>query len=381
MSHPDDALHYPWADALPEPGAALELAPGVLWLRLPLPFALNHINVWLLRDHLEVGGQVHHGWTLVDTGIHRPELQTLWQQIFAQVLGGKPILRVIATHMHPDHVGLAHWLCTQFSDDQHECRLWMSHADYSLAVLASRGGNGFGGEATADFFQSHGMNDASQLAGIRNRRDYYPGLVPALPSGFHRLRDGQVVRIGDDDWSCIVGYGHAPEHIALVQPQRRLLISGDMVLPRISTNVSVYNIEPEGNPLQDFLDSLRRYEALHPETLVLPSHGMPFGGAVPKAIEHGLHARIAQLRAHHHSRLDEVLAACAQGPVSAMEMVAVIFKRPLDAHQISFAMGESIAHLHALWHAGAVQRSRDAQGVWRFSAPTLGGAAALLRAA
>ena len=363
-------LHYPWGDTLPEPGHAQEVSPGVYWLRLPLPFALDHINVWLLRDHMDVNGERREGWTLVDCGIHKPQLKELWAQIFDQVLQGLPILRVMVTHMHPDHVGLAQWLCEHWSRDDHDCGLWMSFTDYSHAMLGTHGGTGFGGEEAARFFRTHGMLGDDQLAGMRQRRDYYRGLVPSLPDHFHRLRDGQTVRIGDDDWQCIVGYGHAPEHIALSQPERKLLISGDMVLPRISTNISVYNTEPEGNPLDDFLTSLSRYEVLDPATLVLPSHGKPFGAAPEHPEAHGLHERIRQLREHHHDRLVEVLDACRAQPGSGMDMIPVIFKRPLDLHQTSFAIGEAIAHLHALWFDGQLTRFKDEQGVWRFRATT-----------
>ena len=361
-------LHYPWGDTLPEPGRAQEVAPGVFWLRLPLPFALDHINVWLLRDHMLINGQRQEGWTLVDCGIHKPQLKALWAEIFEHVLQGLPILRVMVTHMHPDHVGLAHWLCEHWSSDAHDCSLWMSFTDYSHAMLGTHGGTGFGGDEAARFFRAHGMVGDDQLAGMRERRDYYRGLVPSLPDHFHRLRDGQTVRIGDDDWQCIVGYGHAPEHIALSQPERKLLISGDMVLPRISTNISVYNSEPEGNPLHDFLTSLSSYEDLDPATLVLPSHGKPFGAAQQQPEAHGLHERIRQLREHHQDRLAEVLEACKTQAGSGMDMIPVIFKRPLDLHQTTFAIGEAIAHLHALWFEGKLVRFKDEHGVWRFSA-------------
>jgi glyoxylase-like metal-dependent hydrolase (beta-lactamase superfamily II) len=141
-----------------------------------------------------------------------------------------------------------------------------------------------------------------------------------------------------------------------------------MVLPRISTNISVYNSEPEANPLHDFLESLSRYEALDASTLVLPSHGKPFGAAPQDPLAHGLHERIRQLREHHQDRLDEVRVACREQPGSGMDMIPVIFKRPLDLHQTTFAIGEAIAHLHALWFDGRLRRHRDAQGVWRFQA-------------
>jgi glyoxylase-like metal-dependent hydrolase (beta-lactamase superfamily II) len=171
--------------------------------------------------------------------------------------------------------------------------------------------------------------------------------------------DGMRLRIGSHEWVCIDGFGHAPEHIALYCEALKVLISGDMVLPRISSNVSVYEVEPEGDPLSQFLTSIDRFKPLPVETLVLPSHGRPFKG---------LHERINQLHAHHQERLNEVMQACEGQALTAMQVLPVLFKRALDLHQTTFAMGETIAHVHALWHAGKLQRQQDAQGVYRFMA-------------
>jgi len=179
-----------------------------------------------------------------------------------------------------------------------------------------------------------------------------------MPPTFRRLMDGNVLRIGEHEWRCIVGYGHAPEHMALYCAALGLLISGDMMLPRISTNVSVYEGEPEADPLTLFLDSIDRFEALPADTLVLPAHGKPFVG---------LHTRIAQLHEHHRERLADVLVTAREHPVTAHELLPVLFHRQLDLHQTTFAMGEAVAHLHRLWYAGQLQRTRDAQGVWRFA--------------
>ena len=183
-------------------------------------------------------------------------------------------------------------------------------------------------------------------------------MVPQVPSQFHRLQDKQKLLINGQTWQCISGYGHAPEHMALYQAEQGLLISGDMVLPRISTNVSVYDAEPEADNLRLFLESIDKFKPLPSDTLTLPSHGKPFVG---------LHERIAQLHAHHRDRLEEVLQACAQTACSAHDVLPVLFKRPLDLHQTTFAMGEAVAHLHCLWHAGRLKRMQDAQGVWRFT--------------
>ena len=347
MANPHESeLHYLLADRLPARGQVLEVAPGVRWLRMGLPFALDHINLWLLDDGP--------GWTIVDCGISNDATKADWQQVFDTELQGKPVTRVIATHMHPDHIGLAHWLTERW-----DCLLWVSATDFNAAHMASQSTTGFGGDHAAAFFASHGLTDAGALEQVRARRNYYPSMVPKVPRAYRRLMDGLRVEIGGRSWRCIAGYGHAPEHIALHCDELGLLISGDMVLPRISTNVSVYDLEPESNPLTLYLDSLRAYEALASDTRVLPSHGKPFSG---------LHARVRQLREHHEERLVEAETACRTRPCHAAELLPLLFKRKLDLHQTTFAMGESVAHLHALWFDGRVERQRGADGLWRFAA-------------
>ena len=349
MNPNESELHYPLGVTLPASGTTLEVAPGVRWLRMALPFALNHINLWLLRDRQD-GIE---GWSIVDCGITNDDTRQAWEQVFATQLQGLPVLRVIVTHMHPDHIGLAHWLTERWN-----CRLWISATDFHAARMASQNTTGFGGDRAAAFFASHGMTDPEALAKVRARSNYYAGMVPQVPPQYRRLMDTMTLEIGGHAWTCIAGHGHAPEHIALHSAKQGLLISGDMILPRISTNVSVYDLEPESDALSLFLDSIARYERLPAQTLVLPSHGKPFTG---------LHARVRQLREHHDERLAEVLAACARAPSHAADMLPVLFKRTLDLHQTTFAMGEAIAHLHALWHVGKLARRAGADGVWRFS--------------
>ena len=344
-------LHYPLGDTLPQPGEAMEVAPGVRWIRMRLPFALDHINLWLLRDTIDGVA----GWTVVDCCISHDAARAQWEQIFETQLQGLPILRVIVTHMHPDHIGLADWLCRRWN-----APLWISATDYHVArVLTTAGDTLAGGDAAADFFASHGLADAESVAKIRARTNYYANMVPAVPARFVRMLDGDIVPIGGRAWRCISGYGHAPEHIALYCEALKVLIGGDMMLPRISTNVSVHEQEPEADSLALFLASIDRFRGLPENTLVLPSHGKPF---------RGLHARIRQLHDHHRERLEEVLVEARQRPMSAHDALPILFKRPLDLHQLTFAMGEAVAHLHALWHAGKVTRRKDAEGVWRFSA-------------
>jgi glyoxylase-like metal-dependent hydrolase (beta-lactamase superfamily II) len=349
MNELERQLGYPLGDTLPALGATLEVAPGVRWLRMQLPFQLDHINLWLLRD---VQGGVQ-GWTIVDCGITDDATRAHWETVFERELQGLPVLRVIVTHMHPDHIGLAHWLTERW-----QVRLWISATDYNAARMASAATTGFGGPATATFMASHGVTDPGALEKIRARTNYYASMVPHVPTAFRRLMDGDVLRIGAHDWACHAGHGHAPEHMSLHCAALGVLISGDMVLPRISTNVSVYEIEPESNPLALYLASIGRMKALPADTLVLPSHGRPFTG---------LHTRVDQLTAHHDERFADVLAACAREPQHAAGLLPVLFRRPLDLHQTTFAMGESVAHLNALWHDGRLRRRLDADGIHRFS--------------
>jgi glyoxylase-like metal-dependent hydrolase (beta-lactamase superfamily II) len=349
MNALEQQLQYPFGDTLPDVGTTLEVAPGVRWLRMLLPFQLNHINLWLLRDRID-GVE---GWTIVDCGITNDATRDAWEQIFANELGGLPVLRVIVTHMHPDHMGLAHWLTERWN-----VRLWISATDYNTARLASTATTSFGGEGTARFMASHGLVDPESQEKIKARKNYYAGMVPQVPASFRRIFDADRILINGNAWVCHVGYGHAPEHMSLHCEALNTLISGDMVLPRISTNVSVHETEPESNPLRLYLDSIKRMKALPAEVLVLPSHGRPFVG---------LHTRVDQLVAHHDERLADVIVACTEAPQCAADLLMILFRRQLDLHQTTFAMGESVAHLHALWLDGQLVRRLDADGIYRFT--------------
>ena len=348
MNADEQALHYPFGDTLPQRGQALPVAEGLRWIRMALPFALDHINLWLLRDAFEG----REGWTVVDCCIDHEASRADWTSLFDSALDGLPIVRVLVTHMHPDHIGLAHWLCERW-----KAPLWISATDYHVARSNTRASSGNGGAAAAAFFAQHGLRDPQVMAEIGGRTDYYRNLVPDLPPRFRRLMDGDIVRVGQRNWRCVAGYGHAPEHMALLSEDESLLISGDMLLPRISTNVSVYEIEPQANPLQAFLNSIDRYAGLSPQALILPSHGRPFMGAAE---------RVRQLHAHHAERLADVLAACRVRPQTAADVLPILFRRPLDLHQTTFAMGEAIAHLHALWFGGQIHRALSDDGVYEF---------------
>lgn len=335
-----DALSYPWSDT-PPGGTVREVAPGVGWVRMPLPFALDHVNVWLLDD-----GEAA---VVVDTGFGLDEVRAHWEAILAA--DGRRLSRVLVTHCHPDHLGLADWLAAR--DGTPVCMtqgeflgghaLWHQLPGHCVADMVHQ-------------FRTHGL-DAARLDALSARGNAYRRGVPSLPSSYHRLFDGDRLTIGAHEWEVIVGYGHAPEHASLYCATLGVLISGDMLLPRISTNVSVFAATPDDDPLAWFLDSLRRINDLPDDTLVLPSHGRPF---------RGIRARAAQLIEHHRDRCTELLTAC-DTPRSAGELLGTLFPRELDTHQVMFAMGEAIAHLNHLAARGTLRRQTDDDGVIRFA--------------
>ena len=340
-------LEYPFP-APPAPGATIEVAPRIHWLRMPLPFALDHINLWLLADDDR--------FALVDCGYGDGPTRALWEQHFATLLAARPLARIVATHCHPDHVGNAAWLSARTG-----APVAMTHAEFLTAHALAGQHGGYGAAPTIALFRKHGMAP-EHIAAFDARGNPYRRGVPELPATFDRLLDGDTRTLGGTAWTVVEGHGHSPEHASLFSRERGVLISGDMLLPKISTNVSVWAPEPDGDPLRRFLDSIAAFETLPPDTLVLPSHGLPF---------RGIPVRVAQLRAHHDARLSELAAAvgAAHAPVSAADVVPVLFRRELDLQQRYFAMGEAIAHLNRLWRAGRVVRDVAADGAIRFGPP------------
>lgn len=341
------APEYPYAEP-PAPGTTLEVAPGLHWLRMALPFALDHINLWLLDD----GTKDDAGWLIVDTGLGNAPTRAVWEKIFAEKIGAKPVRRVLVTHYHPDHAGNAAWLCERTG-----AQLWMTRGEYLTVHAAMHGAAGYSAESQKRLFLANGLGEA-QANELLSRGGLYRRLVPEFPFSHRRLFEGERIAVGGRDWRVIVGYGHAPEHASLYCEALNVLISGDMLLPRISTNVAVRPVDPWSNPLHAFLQSVRRYRELPRDVLVLPSHGLPFRGA---------HERVTQLEAHHAERLAELRAACAQAPRAAADVLEVLFKRKLDTGQIFFALGEAIAHLHYLHYDGQLARTVGADGVARFA--------------
>jgi glyoxylase-like metal-dependent hydrolase (beta-lactamase superfamily II) len=336
--------------AAPGAGRIIEVAPGVRWLRMPLPFALDHINLWLLDDQIDG----IRGWTAVDTGYGDEATRALWEQHLAHSLDGRPLLRVITTHYHPDHMGNAAWLIARQA--RGDKLLWSTQSEFQTAHLVWTQLSQYRMADTAAFFTRHGMPAAVTSAHASRGNKYRQG-VPELPQAYRRIFRGDTIAIGGRPWRVIIGLGHAPEHASFYCDELGVLISGDMLLPKISTNVSVWANDPLGDPVRLFVESIQTYVDLPDDTLVLPSHGLPFIG---------IRARVKALTDHHRDRLGELERAAGTG-VSAFDVLPVLFRRELDLQQQFFAMGEAIAHLNHSWHRGHLTRSVGSDDIIRFS--------------
>ncbi|MGF1455258.1 MAG: MBL fold metallo-hydrolase [Alphaproteobacteria bacterium] len=333
------ALTFPFETA-PEPGETLEVAPGILWFRLPLPFALNHINVWLIDD-----GE---GWAVVDTGIDTAGVREMWDGVLKRVLGGRPVTRVIVTHLHPDHVGLAGWLVRRFDVPFH-----MSRTEYAMCRMLVADTGKDAPEEGIRFYRAAGFSEV-QLEAYSQRFGGFGRRVSALPESFIRMRDGDRLVIGGRTWHLIAGGGHSPEHISLHCPELDLYISGDQVLPSISSNISVWPTEPLSDPLSDWLEACRRIPTLVPQTvLVCPAHQKAF---------HGLHERCAALVAEHEEGLSKLLDMLGE-PRRAVDVFTALFRREITGELVGMATGEALAHLNCLKDRGALSVERDGSGV------------------
>ena len=329
-------LVFPFGAYAPEPGTLAEVAPGVLWMRSPLPFALNHINLYVLDagDH----------WVIVDTGVASPDIKAQWRAALEGPLAGKPVGRIIVTHYHPDHVGLAGWLAKKSG-----APLAMTRGEYMLARVLTLDVRPEPPEEALHFHRRAGWSD-DQVEALRARGwgGFARGVAP-LPAGFQRLREGDVLTIGQRRWTVVTGAGHSPEHACLLSDDG-ILIAGDQVLPRITSNVSVYPTEPLADPLGEWLDSLAKLKGLPEATRVLPSHNEPFDG---------LHLRLDALADDHHRKLDALETRIVE-PATAAETFATLFRRPIGDNERGMATGEALAHLHWLERRGRAVRLADA---------------------
>ena len=338
-SREERGLTYPFGPP-PGPGEAVEIAPDIRWMRLAMPIVLNHINVYALRDG--------DGWALVDTGLNLAASRDEWDRLLAGPLEGRPVTRVICTHMHPDHIGLAGWLCRRF-----EAPLVMTRLEYVTARMLIADTGQPAPEEGAVYYRAAGWDEA-QVAGYRTGFGGFGKAVSSLPAGYVRMREGDRLTIDGRQWRVVVGEGHSPEHACLWREDDDVVLGGDQILPKISSNVSVWPTEPEADPLGDWLASLERIRNVLPEdALVLPSHGEPF---------HGVQPRIDALIRGHRTALRRLERALAE-PRRAVDVFAALFARPVDDGVRGMATGESLAHLNYLLHRGRASRRRDPDGV------------------
>jgi glyoxylase-like metal-dependent hydrolase (beta-lactamase superfamily II) len=334
-------LTYPLGSFAPEYGVVHDIAPGVGWTRLPVPGSLSHINVWVLDDG--------DGVAIVDTGLNLADTHAAW----VTALAGRKVTRVLATHFHPDHVGAAGWLC-----EAHNAPLWMNRTEWLFARMLCADIRDAPPAAAIEQAVAAGWSEAQIEPMKAQGWGRFAKVVSPLPVGHIRMREGDVIRIGARDWTVWIGSGHTPEHVCLVDEAGGLMIAGDQVLPKITSNVSLSLSEPEGDPLGDWLRSIDKFRALPDHLLVLPAHGEPF---------HGLHARLDRLEAGHREGLDRLGAHIAIEPRRVVDCFTMLFKRAVTESILGLATGEAMAHLRHLEVTGrAVRETRD--GVWYYAA-------------
>lgn len=335
----------------PEPAEIREVADGVYWLRLPLYEKLDHINVWLLED----GGS----WVIVDTGLNNDRTKEIWETVFDKTFLGKPVSRVLVTHMHPDHIGLAGWMVDRF-----DVMLTMTRLEYLTCRVLVADTHREAPKEALDFMFRAGVPE-EVVQGYKERFGTFGMSIYDLPQNFHRISHGDEIIINGREWRVVVGTGHSPEHACFYCPSLKLLISGDQVLPRISSHVGVFPNEPEANNLEDWIGSCKKLQDILPEDLlVLPSHNEPF---------YGVHNRLRALADGHEKRLEKLLSACRtpRSP-SDPELFSILFKRPIGKGLFIMAISESMAHLNCLHRRGLVSKSLDVEGRWRFAADQAG---------
>ncbi|MCD1626202.1 MBL fold metallo-hydrolase [Seohaeicola saemankumensis] len=338
-------IRYP-CEIPPEPGQAIAVAEGVLWIRLPLPMALDHVNIYALDegDH----------WSIVDTGVYSRSSVALWQDILRDVLGGKPVGRVILTHHHPDHVGMAGW----FMQDQ-GAMLWTTRTAWLMARMLILDCEERPSEQTKTFWRQAGMDSDIYAKRCNERPFNFADIAYPLPVGYRRLQQGDVIHAAGRDWDIHIGAGHAPEHLTMWSRDCNLVISGDQILPSISPNIGVYATEPDADPLADWLEACERLSSLAREDqLVLGGHKLPFTG---------LPFRMRQLIDNHHGGLRRLLAHL-ETPHTAGECFGPLFKRKIDADAYGLALVETVAHLNHLHRVGQVTRVARDDGAWLWQA-------------
>lgn len=337
-------LHFPFGRGGPETGTLRPVAEGIGWARLPVPGSLKHVNVWVLDDG--------DGVALIDTGLDTPACRQAWETLFKGPLSGRAVTRVLVTHFHPDHIGLAGWIAGRF-----DAPLLMTRGEWLFARMLAADVREAPPTAALAFWRGAGWSEERIAAEAEKGWGRFAAMVSPVPVSMDRLADGDVVRIGRRTFRVLTGSGHSPEHACLVDEEAGLMIAGDQVLPRITSNVSLSLSEPRGDPLGDWLRSIETLKRLPDALLVLPSHGEPFTG---------LHARLAALGDGHRDRLDALALHLSQ-PRRAVDCFPVLFGRAIDDGLIGLATGEALAHLRRLEVEGRARRE-ERDGVWWFAA-------------
>jgi glyoxylase-like metal-dependent hydrolase (beta-lactamase superfamily II) len=336
-----DKLRFPFPEP-PAPAGLLEIAPGILWLRMPLPFRLNHINIFLIDDG--------DGWAVLDTGIANQATRDIWETLAAGPLAGRKLTRLIVSHFHPDHIGLAGWLAERFG-----VPLLTTQTTYLQCLTISLSPGALDAPVYRDFYIRRGLQ-SEVTAVVFTQGHAYLKMVAPLPPVFERIADGDRLKIGGRTFEIITGEGHAPELAMLYCAEEKLFLAGDQVMEKISPNVSVWAVDPHGDPLGLYLRSLQDVKARVPEdVLVLASHHRPF---------YGLHERIGELAAHHAQRCEAIYEA-ARTPKTAAELLPVLFHRPLDPHEMSFAFSEVLAHMNYMLRQGTLVWVAPENGIER----------------
>ncbi|MCU0907544.1 MAG: MBL fold metallo-hydrolase [Rhodobacteraceae bacterium] len=337
-----DGLRYPFAQA-PHPGQAVAVADGLLWLRLPLPMALDHVNAFALDDRRHGGD----GWTVVDPGMHTPRTVAAWEQALAGPLAGAPVTRVIVTHYHPDHIGMAGWFRARGAELVTPRLGWVTARMLVLDVQDRPL------PETLAFWRRAGMPAADLNRRAGQRPFNFADVVAPLPPGFTRLSDGDTLRAAGRDWHVLFGQGHAPDHAVLWAADGDLVLGGDQLLPGISANLSVYAAEPDADPVGEWMAATRAFQPRATGTeLVLPGHKLPFTG---------LPLRLTQMIANHQgalARLHDHLSV----PRTAVDCFAPLFAREIGPDTTIMALGEAVAHLNCLARQGMATRAPGPDG-------------------
>lgn len=343
MDGTSQGIRTPFPDA-PAPGEVTQVAPGVLWARMPLPMALDHVNIYVLDDGP--------GWTVVDTGFDTRTTRAAWAALLEGPLADKPVTRVIGTHHHPDHIGLAGWFQTV-----HGAELWMTRTAWLMARMLHLDEQPEPTPQALAFWRAFGMDEAIFAQRATERPFNFCDVVAPLPQGFHRIRQDDVIRSAGRDWDVVIGHGHAPAHAVFLSRDDNLILGGDQLLPSISANLGVYPTEPGADPVADWLDSCARLQPLaRADHLVLPGHKLPFTG---------LALRLVQMIDNHHHALTR-LRAHLRTPRRGGECFPPLFRRGIGADTYGLAMAETIAHLNHLYLRGEITRSMGADGAWRW---------------